>query len=102
MLKPFAKSHNTACRLLAVLLYGPESGLAYLTLLNRTDRRQTLSIRTGAAAYSMRMTIPRFKEHLDWLHSIGLIENWTKPQKGEVLVTVLLPESTNYGIKHES
>ena len=92
MLKPFQKSHNTAFRLLTVLLYGPESHLPYLTDLGVEGRYRRLRIRTGVCAYSMRMTIPRMREHLEWLASIGLVENLEQPEKGIIELSVKLPE----------
>jgi hypothetical protein len=96
MLKPFQKSHNTAFRLLTVLLYGPEAKLPYLTLLKREGRRQLVSLRTGVTAKSLRMTIPRLKEHLAWLVSIGLILSFEQTAKGLIVVTLLLPENEAY------
>lgn len=91
MLKPFQKSHNTAFRLLTVLLYGLENHLPYLTDLGVEDRYRRLRIRTGACAYSMRMTIPRMREHLTWLQSIGLIGHLEQPETGIIELTVKLP-----------
>jgi len=91
MLKPFQKSHNTAFRLLAVLLYGVESGLPYLTDLGVRGRYRHLRLRTGVCAYSMRMTIPRMREHLDWLQSIGLVEDLKQEERGWVELSVKLP-----------
>lgn len=92
MLKPFQKSHNTAFRLFVALLYGLESNLPYLTPLEQTGRYRRLSIRSAACAYSMRMTIPRFKEHLAWLEQIGLISDQHWPERGRVDLTIKLPE----------
>jgi hypothetical protein len=93
MLKPFQKSHNTAFRLLAVLLYGLETGLPYLQPLGQEGRSLRLSLRSGVCAYSLRMTIPRLKEHLLWLESIGLVSDlkWGET-KGLIELTVKLPE----------
>ena len=90
-MKPFQKSHNTAFRLLAVLLYGLESGLPYLTDLGVTGRHRRLRLRTGVCAYSLRMTIPRLREHLEWLQSIGLVEDLRQPDRGQIELTVKLP-----------
>lgn len=92
MLKPFQKSHNTAFRLLAVLLYGLESGLPYLQLVRREGRYLRLSLRTGVCAYSLRMTIPRLREHLTWLESIGLVQDLEQNERGLIQLTVKLPE----------
>ena len=91
MLKPFQKSHNTAFRLLTVLLYGLESGLPYLTDLGVEGRYRRLRLRTGVCAYSMRMTIPRMREHLEWLMAIGLIEDLTQTETGLIELKVKLP-----------
>lgn len=93
MLKPFQKSHNTAFRLLAVLLYGLESGLPYLVNLGVEGRYRRLRIRTGICAYSMRMTIPRMREHLEWLVSIGLVEDLKQEERGWIELAVKLPET---------
>ena len=93
MLKPFQKSHNTAFRLLAVLLYGLESGLPYLTDLGTSGRYRRLRLRTGVCAYSMRMTIPRMREHLEWLQSIGLVEDLGQTNRGQIELSVKLPTS---------
>lgn len=93
-MKPFQKSHNTAFRLLTILLYGHETNLPYLTRLGVEGRWLRLELRSGACAYSMRMTIPRFKEHLSWLESIGLVSDLAYPQKGLVTLTVKLPETS--------
>ena len=96
MLKPFQKSHNTAFRLLTVLLYGVESGLPYLTDLGVTGRYRHLRLRTGVCAYSMRMTIPRMREHLEWLAAAGLIDELAQTETGLIELKVKLPlvEST--------
>jgi hypothetical protein len=91
MLKPFQKSHNTAFRLLTVLLYGLESGLPYLTDLGVEGRYRRLRLRTGVCAYSMRMTIPRMREHLEWLMAIGLIEDLCQTETGLIELKVKLP-----------
>lgn len=93
VLKPFQKSHNTAFRLLAVLLYGTESNLPYLTDLGVEGRYRRLRIRTGVCAYSMRMTIPRMREHLEWLESIGLVKDLGQTEKGILELSVKLPET---------
>lgn len=90
-MKPFQKSHNTAFRLLAVLLYGLESGLPYLTDLGVSGRYRKLRLRTGVCAYSLRMTIPRLREHLEWLQSIGLVVDLNQPDKGQIELSVKLP-----------
>jgi len=91
VIKPFQKSHNTAFRLLAVLLYGTETGLPYLSSRGRDGRYLHLALRTGAASYSLRMTIPRMKEHLQWLTEIGLVENVCYPARGLTTLSVKLP-----------
>lgn len=93
MLKPFQKSHNTAFRLLTVLLYGLESNLPYLTDLGVSGRYRRLRIRTGICAYSLRMTIPRMREHLEWLASIGLIDDLRQSDRGVLELSVKLPIS---------
>jgi hypothetical protein len=95
LIKPFQKSHNTAFRLLTVLLYGPETGMSYLTDLGTSGRYRRLQLRTGACAYSMRMTIPRLKEHLAWLQEISLIGEYTVIDRGLIELTVKLPLTEN-------
>lgn len=92
MLKPFQKSHNTAFRLFTALLYGLESNLPYLSLLGQEGRQRRLSVRSTACAYSMRMTLPRFKEHLAWLEQIGLLSDQDWTERGTVKLTIKLPE----------
>lgn len=89
-MRPFAKSHNTAFRLLTVLLYGLESNLPYLTDLGQAGRHRRLALRSGACAYSMRMTIPRMREHLEWLSEIGLVYDLVY-EKGQIQLSVKLP-----------
>lgn len=96
MMKPFQKSHNTAFRLLTVLLYGTEARLPYLTLVSREGRQLVVSLRTGVTSRSMRMTIPRLKEHLSWLESIGLIQSYTQTARGIIVVQLLLPEQYSF------
>lgn len=96
MMKPFQKSHNTAFRLLTVLLYGPEAKLPYLTLISREGRKLSLSLRTGITAKSMRMTIPRLKQHLAWLQGIGLIAEFKQTGKGLIVVDLILPEQASF------
>jgi hypothetical protein len=91
MLKPFQKSHNTAFRLLAVLLYGTETGLPYLSSRGKAGRYHHLTLRTGAASSSLRMTIPRMREHLQWLADIGLVEDIVYPSRGLATLSVKLP-----------
>lgn len=73
------------------LLYGLETGLPYLSNLGLKGRYRRLSVRSGACAYSMRMTVPRFKEHLAWLVSCGLVEDVEWQERGLVHLTVKLP-----------
>jgi hypothetical protein len=91
VIRPFQKSHNTAFRLLAVLLYGTETGLPYLSSLGQEGRYHHLSLRTGPASSSLRMTVPRMKEHLQWLADIGLVENVSYPARNLATLSVKLP-----------
>jgi hypothetical protein len=91
VLRPFQKSHNTAFRLLTVLLYGVESGKPFLQQLWAEGRHVRLRLRSGATAYSMRMTIPRMREHLEWLEAIGLLSDLSRPGEGIIELTVKLP-----------
>lgn len=101
MLKPFQKSHNTAFRLLSVLLYGPEAQLPYLRLIYRSEDVQILELRSGPASLKLNMTIPRLKEHLLWLESIGLVYSVYQPQRGLLRVSVKLPKHTPYEAPNE-
>lgn len=92
MLRPFQKSHNTAFRLFTALLYGLELGSPYLDSRGRTGRYQHLALRTGPCAYSMRMTIPRMREHLEWLQACGLLSDVEQVDKGLIHLTLKLPE----------
>lgn len=96
MIKPFQKSHNTAFRLLAVLLYGTETGLPYLSSRGKEGRYHHLTIRTGAASYALRMTIPRMREHLQWLSEIGLVQNVSYPARGLTTLSVKLPTEDSH------
>ena len=91
MMRPFQKSHNTAFRLLAVLLYGTEGTTPYRTLVSRTETSLLLAIRTGAAARALKMTIPRLREHLAWLQAIGLLSEVEQTERGLINVTLILP-----------
>lgn len=91
MLRPFQKSHNTAFRLLTVLQYGIESGKPFLEQLWVDGRYLRLRLRSGSAAYSMRMTIPRMREHLEWLEAIGLLSDLSRPSEGVIELTLKLP-----------
>lgn len=99
MMKPYQKSHNTAFRLLTVLLYGPEAKLPYLRLVSRANRKLVVELRTGITAKSLRMTIPRLKQHLAWLQSINLITSFEQTARGLILVELVLPDHSPFPVK---
>jgi hypothetical protein len=89
-IKPYSKARNTAFRILSVLLYGIESGLPYIKLINDEGRWKRIRIISTPCAYSQSMTIWRMKQHIEWLEEIGLVENISF-NKGYIDVSVKFP-----------
>lgn len=74
-------------RVLVYLLYGQQPWLERLG----DDR---VLIKTGPMARSLRTSVTKLREHLDWLKAFGYLENVETAKRGCEIASLRLPDAS--------